>query len=528
MKKLVVFLMAAFLAVGFGTAMAQTSVELSTATSGVSTIFYGLTFSTATSGASAYVNTWGPVNNAAKLDAGTTLYAISNTAANATGTELRATALQYVAGATPIGAPQLISGTSNTVIVYLHAANATGVGNGLQAAIGTLGGATLYAINGLSGAAYWTKGLYAFANSGGALNRADGTALRNASASGATYYSLAPVTIVDENTSYSGATIYGVIGGVSATPLAGLRAGVSVFAVSAQTGDFSTTPAGRSAVTDIAAPLTANFNNGVSVVHAAPAVSGTSLFILGFASTGNGVSLYQFSKNNIFDGPSGVTTVFLGGGLGSLFMPTPAVTGGSIYVVSPEGGVTVYRTDNLTRQYFVRYTGGEVISGVSAGPVTDGTFIVLCSTSSVTAYRLNNLSGNSKQWTFNFGSNARYQINSTPAISNGYVWVTMNDLTVNAASTYRFTLSDTFNGAPTILANHGKLVYADPIIVSANLWTATYDPTVAKFTAAGANGNNYWTQFKAGAAKLGANTAQTETPPPAPGDDSGCFISTIK
>lgn len=527
MKKFTVLAMACFLAVGIaGTAMAQTSVELSTATSGVSTIFYGPTFSTATSGASAYVNTWGPYHNAAKLDAGTTLYAVSNTATNAIGTELRATALQYVAGATPIGSPQLVSGTTNTVIRYIWAPVGTGVGNSSPTLFGTRGGATLYAINGLNGAAYWSTGLYTFANGGG-IGTPSGTALWQASASGATYYSLAPVTIEDTNTSFSGATIYGVIGGVTSIPPAGLRAGVSVFAISAQSGAIQS-KAGNAGVTDIAAPFTTNYNNGVSVVHAAPVVSGTSLFIVGFASTGNGVSLYQFAKNDIFNGPSGVTTVTLAGGLGSQFMPTPVVSGGSIFVVSPEGGVTSYRTDNFSKNYFVRYTGGEVINGVSASPVTNGTVIVLCSTSSVTGYRLNTLSGSSKQWTFNFGNNARYQINSTPAISNGYVWVTVNDLVVNSATTYRLTLNSTYDGAPQVVANHGKLVYASPIIVNGNLWTATYDPMVAKYTASGANGFGYWPQFKFDAAKTGANTQPAVAAVPDDDDDSGCFISTIK
>jgi len=156
MKKLAVIFV--LLALAFaGPAIAATSVELSTATSGVSTIFWGPTFAGTTSGNSAYILTGPIATSATKLDAGTTLYAISDTATNTAGTELRATALQFVAGATPIGSAQLISGTSTTVITYVHAPGTSGVEGSAGAPLGVQTGTTLYAINGLNGAVYWSR-----------------------------------------------------------------------------------------------------------------------------------------------------------------------------------------------------------------------------------------------------------------------------------------------------------------------------------------------------------------------------------
>jgi hypothetical protein len=103
MKRLIVIMFAAFLAVGVcGTVLAQDTVELSTATSGVSTVFWGPVFSTHTSGASAYVATGTILDEANTNETGTTLYAISNTLTNAIGTELRLQKLKFDSGSTPL------------------------------------------------------------------------------------------------------------------------------------------------------------------------------------------------------------------------------------------------------------------------------------------------------------------------------------------------------------------------------------------------------------------------------------------
>jgi hypothetical protein len=173
----------------------------------------------------------------------------------------------------------------------------------------------------------------------------------------------------------------------------------------------------------------------------------------------------------------------------------------------------------------VDYAGLSVDGGVTASPVTDGTYIVLCGTSSVTGYNLETLSGNSKEWTFDFGANK--SIWATPVISNGYVWVNVQDTILNTTTTYRFTLSDDYDGDPLIVRVDGKLVYASPAIVDTDLWTVTYNPVVEKATAVGASAANNFPQFKFDKAKAGANTLVTEEVA-AVGSSGGCFISTIK
>jgi hypothetical protein len=143
----------------------------------------------------------------------------------------------------------------------------------------------------------------------------------------------------------------------------------------------------------------------------------------------------------------------------------------------------------------------------------------------VSGYRLNNLSGNSKEWTYDFGNAQRYTIRSSPVISSGYVWVTVHDSVADADTIWRFTLSSTSDGDPQIAANVPE-TYASPIVVGEDIWTVSYDPLVAKIAAAGANGENYWSQLKFDKAKAGNNTADEEVL--VPGSSGGCFISTIK
>ncbi|MBW1723206.1 MAG: hypothetical protein JRH13_13805, partial [Deltaproteobacteria bacterium] len=57
MKKFLAFFLAAAMVLGAGTALAANTVELSTATSGVSTVYWGPVFSRHSSGLSAYVVT---------------------------------------------------------------------------------------------------------------------------------------------------------------------------------------------------------------------------------------------------------------------------------------------------------------------------------------------------------------------------------------------------------------------------------------------------------------------------------------
>jgi hypothetical protein len=302
--------------------------------------------------------------------------------------------------------------------------------------------------------------------------------------------------------------------------------GVSVWAIDADTGLFTTSVAGNANVTGFQTIGT----SGVSCVHAAPVISGNSLFIIGHSTqAGGGNTIFQFDKHDLLAGVSNEATINLVADTSDQWIPTPCVTGGSIFVVDNDGGVSVFDTQNLAQVDNELVFGERLTTGVTAGPVTDGTYIVFSGTSRVRCCLVNNVSaGVSKQWEYEFGAN--WSIWATPVISNGFVWVTANDLSagVNAATTRRFTLRDTFDGNPQTIKAHGKLVYSSPIIVSSDLWTVTHAPVVEKTNQPDiARGWNYWTQFKFDAAKTGNNT-RPEGDRHIPGGDSGCFISTIR
>ena len=552
MKKLMVFILATVMVAGvFGTALAVDSGNLD-ATGGVSNVFWTPSFSTADSGASLYVLTGTILDITAtgNNESATTLYAIANSATDAAGNLVRAQLItdSNISGSTPIGGAQLVSGTSTTVIVYVRASSLDRVNDQPES------GNTLMAVNGLSGAVYWETGIPC---TGFGLRSSDLSIFGGAD-TGVTFHSTAPVTI--DTSSYisdalGGATIFGVSG---ASPTANNSnggtdpgSGVSIWAIDADTGLFTTNTGGNSNITGFQF-TPGGPGSGVSVVHAAPVVSGTSLFIIGFGgqnvSTGN--TIYAFLKDNLLAGVSSEATINdKNGDLSDQWMPTPCVTGGSIFVVDNDGGVSVFDTMTLTQLTTNWIFGEKLITGVTAGPVTDGTYIVFSGTTRVRCARVSDLSvaesvdgGVSKQWEFAFGPNA--QIWGTPAISGSgttnYVWVTVNTSAAAGgvptnSTTYRFTLNDTYQGARQTAETHGNEIYASPIIVDDDLWTVTYDPTVEKSTATGASGVTYWTQFKFDAAKTGANiytpsaaAAAAAAAAYVPGSSGGCFISTIK
>jgi hypothetical protein len=520
MKKPMIFILATALAFVFGgTALAQTTVELNVAT-GVSNVYWGPSFATTTAGASAFVLSGTILTETTTKDVtGTSLYAISNTLTSADGTEMLSQFLTFDSATTPIGGPQLLSGTSDTVILLVMGPMTGGVGDGPDS------GGTLYSIDGGTGTVYWTRPI---AISGYTTSaQADEGGLFDSVNTGATPYVLAPVTIDSESIDDSGATIFGVSG---TTPVIigddNGAAGVSVWAIDSDTGGYATTAAGNSNVTSF---VVTDEYSGVSNVVAAPVISGDSLFVLGYSQTFSAITVFQFVKNDLLAGVSAHALVNGSAAvdLSDQWIPTPAVSGNSLFVVDNNGAVTSFYAANLTQNYAsVDYAGNSTDSGVTAGPVTNGTYIVLSATSSVTAYRLDNLSGNSKEWTFDFG--APRSIWATPVISNGYVWVTVNDTAAGNATTYRFTLSDTYDGNPQIVKAHGNLIYASPIIVGNDLWTVTYNPLAEKTAQTDfAEGANWWTQFKFDAAKTGDNTVEAAAPY-TPGSSGGCFISTIK
>ena len=514
MKKLMTLILAVSMVVGItGTAMAANTVELDSASNRSLRVYWGPVFGTDTSGASAYVAT-GAITADSPFT-GVSLYAISNDKTNTAGTEMLAQELSggnwWVSGTTPIGGPQLISGTTTTVILYV--ASKTGVGNTANS------GNTLYAINGGTGATIFETGLPA--NNWLAIGNSTISVFDGAN-TGASPYSIAPVTIDAESISTAGATIYGITSASTFGIAGNAGAGVSIWAINAQTGAI--------AVNGTTTFATGG-GSGVSVIHTAPVISGNSIFVVGYSSQGGGGNtLYQLNKLNLFNGVATSALVNLDADLSDQWVPTPAVSGNSIFVVDNNGAVTAFSTANLTPYYSVDYAAATD-SGVTAGPVTDGTYILLSSTSSVSCYTLNKLSTNVPEWTYNFGPNTIYTIDATPAISNGYVWITVNNQPLGTSAAYRFTLNSTETDGDIQSVATGTLTYASPIVVGGNVWNVSYNPSVQKTLANGAAGYNYWPQFKFDAAKTGHNTQVVDdddvTPEP-DDDDSGCFISTIK
>ena len=531
MKKLMFFILTAVMAIGLGgTALAATTVELNV-DGGVSNVYWGPSFGTATSGASLYVlsGTILNITAAGNNESATTLYAIANTATNTAGTELLTTQLitdTDISGSTPIGGPQLVSGTSTTVIVYVRASSLDTVGGQPES------GNTLLAVNGLNGTVYWETAIPCTG-----FGRSSDRSIFEGADTGVTFHCTAPVTI--DTSSYisddlGGATIFGVSGASSIANGSNgqqnnlLGSGVSIWAIDADTGLFTTNTVAASNITGFQF-TPGGPGSGVSVVHAAPVVSGTSLFIIGFGgqvSTGN--TIYAFLKDNLLAGVSAEATINdKTADLSDQWMPTPCVTGGSIFVVDNDGGVSVFDTQDLN-QYTSQLIFGEALTtGVTAGPVTDGTYIVFSGTTRIRCAKVDNVStGVSKEWEYSFG--ATKSIWATPVISNGQVWVSVNDPIAGTATTYRFTLAHTYDGNPQTVKAHGKLVYASPIIVSNDLWTVTYSPVAEKTNQPDiARGYNFWTQYKFDAAKTGHNTTP-EGPTSYPGSSGGCFISTIK
>jgi len=354
------------------------------------------------------------------------------------------------------------------------------------------------------------------------------TSLAQAVSSATTKYSLAPVTLEWDSTT-SAASIYGVSGssvqGIVSTGDIG-SSSVSVWQYNSGDGSLTSTTAFSIAT------------SGVSNAHAAPVISGGSVFYI--VSSLTGISIVQFDKQDLTVGGdnimgAGVASAWVveplntTAGNNAQFIPTPCVSGDSIYVVDNLGGLTRYYTQDLSSTWMFQFNTTNQAAGVTASPVTDGTYLVLCSASSVSNYEIDNLSGNSIEWAHDFGNPARYQIWQTPVISNGYVWVLVRDLTAGDTQIHRFQLADnTTDGNRSLLQTIADS-YADHIVVNDDIWTATYNPTVERIPQTNfARGYSYWPQFKFDAAKTGHNTEPADPDQPPAGTSGGCFISTIK
>ena len=309
----------------------------------------------------------------------------------------------------------------------------------------------------------------------------------------------------------------------------------------------------------------------------APVISGDSIFYIGYAGAvnsaeaaalnGSGITIYQLDKDAL--GAVGATE----GGVINMapfkvdnvaqawsdrFMPTPVASGGSLFVVGNQGGVTVYDTQDLvwggTRT--AGYIGNillpqGVFTGVTASPVVLETgqadpYIIMCGTSAVTCWNISDgLASNQRQWWYDFAANigVNSQIWGTPAVADGYVFVPVADFIGSDGAIYAFDI----DGTPD-LAN-GQLQWAEqynlnseavasPILINRELWAFSFgtaaanNARVTQWDASNLisddySAQNYWTQFKFDAAKTGDGTKIDDDDDYVEGS-SGCFLSTVR
>jgi len=529
MKKLSVMGLILVLIVAFaGTAMADNSANLTDTTTGMRVTKGPVVIkNVGGAGTTVYVATgYAQFNNEKSLllaapGAGVSVFAIDTMRTNADGTlqkkELTAAMQAYANGVTLVAAPVVTSKSGTSVFYSILAPNAQVVG-GLNSGtgtghIGTDTGVTILALNGTSGAIAWQRGI--------AIN---GTVAGVATNS--PYALVSPLTLDDESVMTSGATLYMAVG---ADEISATGTGATVYSIDADNGNIL----GQYTFPGVGA---AGFASTVSGFFSAPFISGNSLYVLGWDKTSGGVTLYGLHRNNVNAGVSAVGLVNTANmDYSHAQTPTPAVSGNSIFVVAAgigtQAGVTVYDKYRLNKVYFTNYGPVAAGSGVSASPVTDGTYIVLSTMSAVTCYNVNSLSTNTRLWTIDLAksfTDGTYMIFGTPAISNGFVYIPVSDTTgANKGFILRCVLNST-TGEPTKIGNVTEMVSADPIISAGYVYAVTHNPTVHQIGGGiGAHGYNDWKQFKFDKAKTGYSFDPPQRPVEA-GSSGGCFISTVK
>jgi len=530
MKKLIFLVFVAVLAVGFGTAFADNTVNLTDTTTTLRVAKGPVVISDYSgTGTSLYVAS-GDLQfngNNSLTNNGVSVWAIDTVRTDNAGLmvkkELTSILKPFLTGTTLIGAPVVATQGPNSKYIgvsvfFLTAAPQTTLTGNLTSDISSGAGMTLWALNGATGATQWTRGIAMNAMSGGLFT-------------GTSIFASSPITIDTESVATSGATLYGTAGAGLNGGNGGSISGASVFAIDADTGALVT-----NGVTEFP-NCTVSAISSVSGFFAAPVISGNSLYILGWNGSVNAVTMFAFDKNNLKAGVSRYGEVVQKGmDLNHAQMPTPAVSGASLYVVAAGtggwAGVTVYDTTTLAVKES-KTIGPCPASGVSASPVTNGNFIVLSTLTAVTCYQLpGGLSTNVGKWSIDLAkspyTDGTYQIAGTPAISNGFVYIPVIDTT---GATKGFLLKatlDSTTGNATKIGGITNMVAADPIVGGRNVYAVTYNPTVYQIGGVGADGVATWNQFKFGASKTGANTATSAAAPAVGDDNSGCFISTIK
>jgi hypothetical protein len=573
----IMLLVAAMILSAGGTCLAQETVQIDTPLLTGASMFYGPVFSTSqdadrnlASGASAFGIFGSQVVQPTVATSGATPFAISRTIKDAAGEmNLVFPAGEFAnwSGATPIGSPAVISGETNAFVVAVQAgfgsqvANGTGQNNGRT-------GVTVAMIDGATMTVNWTFGIPEVIAGPGAAVSPNYWGDGGNSAISPYFPTQLTVWTPGSTLDATGATIYGTSGVSSNGTDDPALTGASVWALTnggalLSNGGTTSWPLDTSQYngTTSEGPLLVKNTisvSGISGFVAAPVISGESVFYLGYSAGVGAVTVYQLDKDDLGSFTAGAqnatggviyaASVRVGVDNSDRYMPTPVVSGGSIFVVCNNGGVTVYDTQDLNIARTAGYVGEILLganaqSGVTASPVVYETdqndpYIIFAGTSAITAYMISDgLSGNSRQWWYNFAVNdPAAQIWGTPAVSNGYLFVPVVNGNNGFVSMFNIRGRANLAGdqqAPLATEDINSAAYASPIVAGSDVWGFSQGAvnnvaTAYKYSAAPfASGNPFWTQFKFDAAKTGENTL-VDDDDPEPDDDDTCFISTLK
>lgn len=565
----IMLLVAAMIFSAGGTCFAQETVFIDTGSSGTTRVFYGPVYSTGpNSGASAY----GLIGDPALVTgpSAATPFAIARKIKDAAGDMNLVWAADTLApdfsGATPVGSPAVISGNTNAFVVAANALDDSTIqvaNFDRTTSIGT--GVTVMMMDGATMTANWKRGIPE-AGPGTRTNIMDPT----------NPYFPTELTIwkpkKGRKLDATGVTIYGTTGADAAL------SGASVWSLTnwgaPAGGGTWDAGSGMTAWPTAAGSYTLKGSNtnifvggsgsgSVAEIDgfvASPVISGNSVFYVGYDVVNAGITAYQLDKDNLGGGVIYAATVRADNADWSdRFMPTPVVSGGSMFVVCNQGGVTVYDTQDLDTTRTAGYIGNILLpqganTGVTASPVIykkkgkKDPHIIMAGTSAVTCYKISDgLASNERQWWYDFAANigAGSQIWGTPAVAGGYVFVPVVDSIGGDGTIYAFKINqapDMANGQLNFVDqyNLNSGAYASPIVVNRELWAFSHGLAPASSAQAmkwnvnnllskdDVKAHSYWTQFKFDAAKTGDATLVKEEDELYPDDDSGCFLSTIQ
>ncbi|MGD8388863.1 MAG: PQQ-binding-like beta-propeller repeat protein [Desulfobacteraceae bacterium] len=602
----IMLLVAAMIFSASGTCFAQETKIIDPTLSGTTRLFYGPVFSwinaprhSTNSGASAYGIIGDPFADfGGNYYTSATPFAVARHILDA-GLQMNTvwaddSLAVHFTGVTPTSCPVMLSGETNAFVVSVRAGWAVpGVGapdlvanfTGQNTTAPPMSGVTLLLIDGQTMTANWVRGIPEYAAA------VSGPKWAEQGRNPPYYPTQLTVWTPNENLDATGATIYGT----SMADLFAASSGASVWSFT----NWGALAASGTGTTAWPFAATSYYGTGSGVVNAntgnaggrpswsrvdgfigSPVISGESVFYVGYASSpglgisglepglnGAGITLYQLDKDDLGGGVINAARIqedFVAKAYSHRFMPTPVASGGSIFVVGYEGGVTVYNDENLAwgntggSDSTAGYLGqlllpANTFSGVTASPVVLETgendpYIIMCGSSAVTCWNISDGLASiptQRRWWYDFAAHigVNSQIWGTPAVADGYVFVPVADFVGSDGAVYAFDIDATPDLANGELQwaeqyNLNSEAVASPILIDRQLWAFSFGTAAANnarvtqwdvgnLISDDYSANYYWTQFKFDAAKTGDGTLIDDDDDYVEGS-SGCFLSTIR